>query len=350
MVEARMATGPSKKGGDTRNGQGFGNADKPKTAVGGLVGKLLQGADQERFLAWASQRPRLAALLATKDPEPGDEAEVKLAIEAFRKEATETAIVAAKAPQLARDLEMDEETVRDYLDVYSPAQVEAIALAAITADLDPESTLAVDLELMEDGCFGDRLRQSLMVARVHQELAALLKRVMEEHIADMEQAAAAATSDAAWKRISDRHMALVITEENPDGKYGSDDEAESAAAQEYVQFQERLLAPDSITEGVDIRTLPPSSVVELFKLFNYDMDDLEMFLKYALETLGANMVPRDGEIIELMFSLTLPDFVVDNAKSLVLNERSYLYDGLNMLQMQEVARLHIEPEPEQDEN
>jgi len=305
------------KGEDTQPG-------KLRKGVAPNVFANLQGiVPQERteaFIAFASGKDRLFRILR-KDKDNWNESDVnelKAAYKAFEEQETRTALVLAEAPKLALTLGLKEEKVRGYLEVYNPDQLRKLGKVAQEQGSTTEETIEIDLGLINDGSYADRESETVTLSSVQASLNRIVNKELEGHASREAIRSEDENLDNQWEALLKKHKGN-----------------EMAAAEEYQKIAEGVLdaAASSAVEEAKPFSFQPDQVVELLKLFNYDREDVHRFLEHV--ELNFSLGPDDTEekIPQIVFKEMLGSFAVENAGSLVLNERSKYYRPVRLEQL-----------------
>jgi len=294
-------------------------------AIGGAVGDIVPKDGQDRFLRFASTKPRLLAILAKKELSGQDEKEITAAYEACAEE-TMTAIVVDEVPKLAPVLGISEEKTAEYLEVYKPEDLKKMALVAQREELETEDVLSVDLALLEDGSYSGREKETLTVSMAHDALS----RHLEEELSNAGMREAVREEDDnldnLWERLVKEH-----------------DGDELAATEAYAQAAEDMLLGKKAEAKEKKVALSTEIVVEMFKLFNYDQKDIQAFVEFAVNTQEIIACENEETSVKLFFDEALRNFVKENALGVVLNERSNLYRRLRPVQIQALVDLELIP-------
>ena len=294
-------------------------------AIGGAVGDIVPKDGQDRFLRFASTKPRLLAILAKKELSGQDEKEITAAYEACAEE-TMTAIVVDEVPKLAPVLGISEEKTAEYLEVYKPEDLKKMALVAQREELETEDVLSVDLALLEDGSYSGREKETLTVSMAHDALS----RHLEEELSNAGMREAVREEDDnldnLWERLVKEH-----------------DGDELAATEAYAKAAEDMLLGKKAEVAEKKVALSTETVVEIFKLFNYDQKDIQAFVEFAVNTQEITACESEEASVKLFFQKALSNFVKENAVGLVLNERSGLYKRLRPVQIEALVDREVLP-------
>jgi hypothetical protein len=290
-------------------------------ALGKAFEAIVPAEAQEAFLAFAAKKPRLAAILAKKGIKQKDKEEIKAAYAAFseerKQEQNHAAIVKVEAAGLAPLLGMSEEETGDYLELYNPQQLKQLAVVAQTQGLEAKDVVSVDAALLEDGSYLGRETETITVSGVHGALAKLIK----------EEVSRCATRKAveAEDRNLDKLWVRLLKE--------NDGDEEKAAAQYAVKAAEVLAGAEKKAVPNAEQILDTQLVVELFKLFNYDRQDIYLFLEYVDNNFSLKAGSSFGDGVEKVFEDMLADYIHENRNTVVLNDRSALYQKARTRQL-----------------
>ena len=290
-------------------------------ALGNMLNGIVPEAEADAFMAFACGKPRLRELVAKKKLTADDKERLRAAYAGHLEAKKQTAIVRREAAILAPLLGISEEKAGSYLEVYNPDQLKDLALVANREELEADTVIGIDMELLLDGSYFDREKETITVSNVH---AALTKLMGEElKVAGTRGAVQAQDMnlDNAWEMLVKKH-----------------DGDEEKAAVEYTQVAEQLIKGAKAGSKMPQYQLAIEQVLELFKLFDYNREDIDAFLEYVQHEFALSSDDTVSSAERLVFSRLLGDFIEQNANTLSLNERSTLFKSAKARQTEALIK------------
>lgn len=303
-----------------------GNEGVPKAAFASKVaapalGNMLKGivpeADADGFMAFTSGKPRLRELVAKKKLTKNDKERLEAAYAGYLDSKKQTAIVKREAATLAPLLGVSEEKAGNYLEVYNPDQLKRLALVAQREELETGNVVDADMALMFDGSYLERDGETVTVSTVHAALTKLIGEELKTANARNAVQAQDVNLDNLWDVLVKKH-----------------DGDEEKAAAEYAEVAETMITGAKTLSKMPQYQLDMEKVLELFKLFDYNREDISTFLEYVEHHFS--LEPEDTAVSaeKLVFGTLLGEFVKENATGLSLNDRSTLFKSIKAKQVQ----------------
>lgn len=286
--------------------------------LGDASASLIPAEDQNAFLAFASRRPRIMEILAKPELNDGDREALGAAYAAYKEEKVVTALVKVESVSLAPVIGIPEDEVTGLLEVYRPAKLRELVVVAQREGVEARDLILIDAALLEDGSYIGREQETVAVSAVHSRLTKLVNDELKRHAKQHAVRAEDTNLDTLWDRLVQKH---------------GGDEAE--AAEEYKRAAAEILTrATKKTTDAEKFELNRDLVVELFKLFNYEKDEIYAFLEYVEHNLDLGKKKQAVKDVEnLIFDDLLEEYVEERAKELVLNERSNLYARARAIQL-----------------
>ncbi len=287
------------------------------SALGDIVKAVILGEDQEAFYTWAVKRPRVMELISKSELNQEDKDALSAAYKAFKEEEKRsTAIVKQEAASLAPLLGVSEKETAGYLEVYKPEQLQDLVVIAQREGAEAKDVVEIDLTLLLDGSYIEREKETVTVSSVHARLGKVAEQEFDLHASRKAIQKQDVKLDELWDRL--------LKEHNGD---------EIKAAEEYAQIATERLTETKTrakTKKVEVST---EMVVEIFKLFNYDRDDVSEFMDFV-ET-KFRVGPGDSvNSLERIVDDLLQQFVEENAGRIILNDRSKFYSKARRTQIE----------------
>ncbi len=313
MMEVIKTRGSSKI--PDRNKISFGSKNKPVQPFSTLLMAIGLSDEQESFLRFIKDKPRLMTLLRKETLTNEDKNQLEAAYTAFKNERERRALVKREAPTIAATLGISENEAEGYLEFYSQEHITKLVVLATEIGVDPKNLMRIDAALMEDGSYATRREETIAVSTVHAELEVVITREFKVVASKAAVDAKDVSLDALWDLIVEKHQG-----------------DEQKAAEEYATEAGRILdeAKKSARE-IKPYKLSTALVVEILKLFNYNTMDVHAFMDYAREVFRLD----NTNTLEIpkMIVRVVEDFVREHARSLVLNSTSKLYRCMRIVQL-----------------
>lgn len=333
MVDNKTKTTGQTKAVDKTEKSVFPKGNAP--ALCATLKGIVPEPEHESFMQFVSKRPRVLDILGKAESNEEDRENLRTAYNAFEQEKRKTALVKSEAVSLAVVLGMPQQDVEGYLEIYDPDQLRDLGRLAQTEGISTRDVIETDVALLKDGSYSGRRKETITVSMVHGELLKLINSELERNAGQEAIRAEDENFDNAWEQLVEKHK----------GDHG-------AAAKEYEALAKAVLTGKKKEAKFEPFQLSTDSVVELFKLFNYDQGDILEFLEYAKSEFSLVGVSRD-EITKLLFRDLICDFIRKDPISYVLNQRSKYYNKARAVQMKAQKELESPPErrmdPEDDE-
>jgi hypothetical protein len=287
-------------------------------AMGNLLKGIVPDSDHEAFLGFASKRPRLAEILAKPSLEGNDREEISAAYAVYLESKRSTALVKQETTTLATVLGVKESVVEGYLELYKPAEIRELVVVAQEQGLQPKDLVAVDAALLEDGSYIGRRSETLTVSSVHDTLTKMVNAELEKFGGRKQVEKEDFNMDKLW--------AVLLKEFE-----GNEEKAAAAYAGRAEQMIKDAKARGRQEKPYQLST---EFVVEMFKLFNYNQEDLHSLLEYieAEFSIPADAVNPRTLVRELIME-AIGEYVAGAARTLVLNSRSDLYKSMRPVQI-----------------
>jgi len=214
----------------------------------------------------------------------------------------ETALSVIDPQQFSAMVSVSQEKVEGLLQVYNPEYLKSLAVLSQRCESDFDTTVEVDKALLNDGSYINRYEETKEVVLAYEEL----KKAMNSALRTAASLAAKRKHDVPLDKLWDE----LLKEFEGD---------EIKAAEVYAKEAERRLS------GIDTEPFKPVEldkqlVVEIFKLLNYDPNDLDDFVQYAKD----NIKITSSEEAEEALIAVLAEFH-DEREDIILNENSSLY-------------------------
>lgn len=289
---------------------------KPPTGEVGVLAGIVPDEKQEAFTAWVSKRSRVLEILGKKDLTDGDKQVLEAAYKGFEAEqarestALEPSVIASTGAMLA----VSSETARGYLEVYSPEQLGHLATMATEEGADAKQTVETDLTLLLDGSYPGREKETRTLTSITVALSAHIAEELERHTGKSAVSMHDVNLDNAWDVLLAKHK-----RKHPDD-YAA---AETAAAVEYKDVAMKLLDPETtiqIEMDEEPFRLDHEFLVEVFKLLNYDREDIHRFAEFVrlnFEFTG----PEAEDAVPFILAELLCQFCSEE-QGIMLNQRS----------------------------
>lgn len=289
--------------------------------LGGPVAKIVPEAEHDAFLAFAKQKPRLLAMVVKGTLTGNEETNVKMAYAEFKDGEKSTALVKHVAATTAVALKIPVEEAEAHLAVLSETEITAIAVAAAQWGTEPKCAVRIGALVREDGSYVTHMDETKTVSITHARLQNLIKEAFELAKADTEQTTYAGTLPE-WRKIQN------IKDEG---------ERKAAEKQWIAATEKKLMGAKAATKSQDAGELAEEVVFEIFQLLNYDTHDIDKFVDGFESDFSVDAQTRTRQDVVDAVEDTVMRFVKDQGHSVVLNQRSTLYDRARKVQLEEIG-------------
>ncbi len=293
------------------------DADRLFTKLGGFV----PPDEQKNFVEWLNDHPRAMENLAKGILTTG---ELNAAYQQYVKETKsgeevkKNALARINPQQFAAMISVPQEKVEKLLDLYNPDYLKSLAILSQKCESDFETAAEVDEILLDDGSYIDRLEETKEVVLAYEAL----KKAINSDLAAAESLAAKRMHDVSLDKLWD----YLLEEFEGDATKAAEVYAKEAA--------DRL-------GGIKTRPFEPVEldkqlVVEIYKLLNYNAEDLDVVVQYAVHNI--NVISRDDAEQALLKAVAES---IDKMEGVVLNERSVFYGRVGEAGKREKERTEV---------
>jgi hypothetical protein len=332
-----------------------GEEDEEPVPMKKLLLSHIPKGERSAFHELAKGNPRLKELEARENP---TKEEIDEAIAAFNQgKKAQTAMVRHEAASLAPDYGIGVSRVQEYLQVYSPEQLRAIAAVAAVESLAPRRLVSADLMIFEDGSLSQRMSEAIALVKFRDGMERIIsseysrfRKLGYIFVAGLPRITGGAREDnqaqsreleELWKRILAKH--------------GGDVEA---AKEEFSVESAKMLTSDAGPVTADKPySFGLKQAFEIFKLLNYDTWVLDHFLDYFESNFDLVTIrerAKDSETPQKCGMARLPgdvltvlyDFVRCYNEAIDLNERSRYYHSMRRTQLRAMERNEDMPPPQ----